>query len=74
MEVKPRPSRQERREYRSAEARTKESILLRDILPDHTYPGREEDFATIRRYHSRFGVPPLGLWSRAKRLLAGGRG
>jgi hypothetical protein len=63
--------RQERREYRGAESRIRESILLRDVLPDHTYPGRDEDLQTIHRYHSRYGIPPLGLWACAKRLLEG---
>jgi hypothetical protein len=72
--VEVRPSRRERREYRAAEARIKESILLRDILPRHTYPSREADLQTIRRYLTRYGIPELGLWARAKRLLAGGRG
>ena len=66
-----RPTREERREYRAAEGRIKESILLKDVLPGHSYPGRDEDFATIRRYHSRYGVPELGLWARAKKLLRG---
>ena len=66
-----RPTREERREYRAAEGRIKESILLKDVLPNHSYPGRDEDFATIRRYHSRYGVPELGLWARAKKLLRG---
>ena len=71
MEVRPRPSRQERRAYKEADNRIPESILLRDVLPDHTYPGRDEDLQTIHRYHSRFGIPPLGLWARAKKLLGG---
>ena len=66
-----RPSGQERREYRSAEARIKESILLRDVLPGHTYPGREEDLRTIKEYHGRYGIPSVGLWARAKKLLRG---
>ena len=71
MEVRPRPSRQERREYRAAENRIRESILLRGVLPDHTYPGRGEDLQTIHAYHSRYGIPTLGLWARAKKLLGG---
>ena len=71
MEVRPRPSRQERREYREAENRIRQSILLRDALPDHTYPGRDEDLQTIHNYHSRYGIPELGLWARAKKLLRG---
>ncbi len=66
-----RPTGQEREAYRAAEARIKESILLRDILPSHTYPGRGEDLATIKEYHSRYGIPELGLWARAKKLLRG---
>ena len=71
MEVTPRPSRQERRAYREAENRMRESILLRDVLPDHNYPGRDEDLQTIHSYHSRFGIPPLDLWARAKKILGG---
>lgn len=67
-----RPSRQERKEYRAAETRIRESILLKDVLPNHTYPGRDEDLTTIRRYHGRYGIPELGLWARARRLLGGG--
>ena len=69
MEV--RPSREERREYRAAKNRIKESILLRDVLPGHTYPRREEDLATLKRYHSKYGVPGVGLMARARRLLEG---
>ena len=69
MEVRPRPSRQERREYRAAENRIKESILLRDVLPGHRYPLYDEDRETIRRYHNRYGVPDVGLWARVKRLV-----
>ena len=72
MEVRPRPSRQERREYRAAEDRVRESILLRDVLPNHTYPRRDEDLATIKAYHDRYGVPDVGLWARARRLLKKG--
>ena len=72
MEVRPRPSRQERREYRAAEDRIRESILLRDVLPNHTYPRREEDLRTIKAYHDRYGVPDIGLWARVKRLLEKG--
>jgi hypothetical protein len=67
-----RPSREERKEYRAAENRIRESILLRDILPGQSYPGREEDLQTIHAYHSKFGVPELGLWSRVQRLMGGG--
>ena len=56
-----RPTGQERRAYRSAEARIRESILLRDVLPGHTYPGREEDLRTIKEYHGRYGIPSVGL-------------
>ena len=69
MEVRPRPSRQERREYREAENRLKESILLRDLLPQHRYPLYEEDLETLRRYHSKYGVPGVGLMARVKKLL-----
>jgi hypothetical protein len=71
LEVSPRPSRQERKAYRAAENRIKESILLRDILPQHRYPQYEEDRETIRSYHRRYGVPALGLFARARRLLEG---
>jgi hypothetical protein len=64
-----RPSREERREYRVADNRIRESILLRDILPGQSYPGREEDLQTIHDYHSKFGMPGVGLWAWAERLL-----
>ena len=67
-----RPTGEERKVYRSAEARIKESILLRDVLPGHTYPGREEDLRTIKEYHGRYGIPSVGLWTRVRRLLGGG--
>ena len=66
-----RPARAERRAYREAENRIRESILLRDVLPDHTYPRRAEDLETIRDYHAKYGVPDLGLWARARRLMGG---
>jgi hypothetical protein len=64
-----RPTAAERREYRQAEGRIRESIQLKDILPDHTYPRKEEDLQTIQRYHTRYGVPDMGLWYRALRLV-----
>jgi hypothetical protein len=66
-----RPTREERRAYRAAENRIRESILLRDVLPGHTYPGRDEDLQTIHDYHSQYGMPTLGLWARARKLLEG---
>ncbi len=66
-----RPTRAERRAYRAAENRLKESIAVRAALPDHTYPGRDEDLETIRNYHSKYGIPDIGLWARAKRLIGG---
>jgi hypothetical protein len=71
VEVGSRPTRVERRAYREAENRLRESILLRDVLPNHTYPRRAEDLQTIRNYHSKDGVPDVGLWARAKRLIGG---
>jgi hypothetical protein len=68
-----RPTRAERREYRRAEARIRESILLRDILPDHTYPHRDEDLQLIHDYHSAYGIPEVGLWDRAKKLVGSSR-
>ena len=66
-----RPTGEEKRAYRSAENRIKESIALRDILPGHSYGRREEDLALIREYHAKYGIPELGLWARAKKLLRG---
>jgi hypothetical protein len=65
------PSRAERRAYRAAENRLRESILVRDVLPNHTYPRHAEDLETIRSYHSEYGIPDLGLWARARRLMGG---
>ena len=67
-----RPTGEERRAYRSAEGRVKESILLRDLLPGHTYPRHGEDLELMRRYHEQYGVPTMGLWSRVRRLLEKG--
>jgi hypothetical protein len=69
---KERPSRAERKEYRAAENHIRESILLRDILPGQSYPGREEDLQTIHDYHSHYGIPVVGLWARAERLVKKG--
>ena len=66
-----RPTRAERRAYREAENRIRESVLLRDVLPNHTYPRHAEDLETIRNYHSKYGVPEVGLWARARRLIGG---
>jgi hypothetical protein len=65
-----RPSARERRAYRGAEARLQESILVRDVLPSHSYPRRDEDLETMRRYHEAYGVPDLGLMARVKRLVS----
>ena len=64
-----RPTRAERRVYRAAENRLKESIAVRDALPSHTYPRHAEDLEVIRNYHSKYGIPDIGLWARAKRLM-----
>ena len=69
MEVGARPTRAERRAYRAAENRLRESILVRDVLPNHTYPRHAEDLETIHRYHSRFGIPEVGLFERVRRLM-----
>ena len=66
-----RPTRTERGAYREAENRIRESILLRDVLPNHTYPRHAEDLETIRSYHSKHGIPDVGLWARARRLMGG---
>jgi hypothetical protein len=66
-----RPTRAEPRAYREAENRIRESILLRNVVPDHTYPRQAEDLETIRNFHSRYGIPDLGLWARARRLIGG---
>jgi hypothetical protein len=68
--VSPRPSAKERRAYRAAENRLRESIALRDVLPSHSYPGRGEDIQLMRRYHEAYGVPDLGLMARVKRLVS----
>jgi hypothetical protein len=67
-----RPSAQEKRAYRAAENRIRESIVLREVLPGHSYPGREEDLELMRSYHQRYGMPDLGLMQRVRRLV--GRG
>ncbi len=64
-----RPTRAERRAYRAAENRLRESILVRDVLPNHTYPRHRKDLETINRYHSRYGIPDVGLFERVRRLM-----
>jgi hypothetical protein len=64
-----RPSGKERRAYRAAESRVRESIALRDVLPYHTYPDRERDLELMRAYHQAYGVPDVGLMARVKRLV-----
>ena len=65
-----------RREYQAAEGRLKESInLRRSGLPNHTYPGRDEDLQTMRSHHEAAGeIPPeRGLsawWRRLVRAVA----
>jgi hypothetical protein len=63
-----------RREYACAEARIKESIILRSAGLNHEYPGREEDIDLMRRHHEAIGeIPPesgfYGWWRR----FVGGR-
>ena len=53
-----RPSVEEKRAYRVAEDRLRESITLRDMLPGHTYPERAEDLRIMRRFHAEHGIPP----------------
>jgi hypothetical protein len=66
-----RPSAEERRAYRRAESRLRESILVRDGLPGHTYPRHREDLETMKAYHSSYGIPAAGLWARVRRILGG---
>jgi hypothetical protein len=51
--------------YDRAEARVTESIALRcEGFPSHTYPGRDQDLATMRAYHAEHGIPPTGFFAR----------
>ena len=60
------------REYGRAEARVEESIKLRcEGFRAHTYPGRDEDLATIHAYHNEHGIPPLGFFARLLWRLRG---
>ncbi len=60
------------RAYREAEARLRQSLALRvGGLPRHTYPGRDEDLETMRRYHAERGVPPAGFFARLLWRLRG---
>jgi hypothetical protein len=59
------------KEYSRAEARLRESIILRASgLPMHDYPGRREDLELIKRFHAEHGIPPSGflprLWWRVR--------
>jgi hypothetical protein len=59
-------------EYDRAEARIEESIALRcEGFRDHTYPGRDEDLATIRAYIAQHGLPPSGFFARLLWRLRG---
>jgi hypothetical protein len=63
------------RDYARAEGRLKESIWIRCTgLPQHDYPGRGEDLATIRNFHAAHGVPPAGFFRRLGWWLRGGGG
>jgi hypothetical protein len=68
-----RPSAKERRAYRAAEDRIRQSIDLRDTLPGHTYPLRDADLETMRLFHRRYGDPRKGFLGRLKRVVGGGR-
>jgi hypothetical protein len=58
-------------DYNRAEGRLKESIWLRcNGIPTHDYPGRKDDLATIRAYHSAHGIPPAGFFERLVWWLA----
>lgn len=45
--------------------------MLREVLPNHTYPGREHDLEIMREHHQRYGMPDVGLMARVRRLLGG---
>ncbi len=64
-----------RREYANAEARIRESIVLRQAGLDHEYAGRVDDLETMRRHHERLGeIPPeVGFFAWWRRVI-GGRG
>ena len=60
------------KEYSRAEARVEESIALRcGGFPLHTYPGRDEDLATIHAYIAEHGIPPSGFFARLVWRLRG---
>ncbi len=64
-------------EFRAAERRLRESLWIRELVPFHTYPQREEDMFTISRFTDTYGLPPLSLPSQLVwwlRLHVGGRG
>jgi hypothetical protein len=64
-----------RKQYAQAEARIRESIILRRAGLDHTYAGREEDLDTMRSHHERLGeIPPERGFSAWWRRMVGGRG
>ncbi len=60
------------REYDRAEARITKSIELRCAgFPGHTYPGRDEDLATIHAYIAGRGIPPSVFFARLLWRLRG---
>jgi hypothetical protein len=53
-------------------ARVTKSIELRcEGFPGHTYPGRDEDLATIRAYIAQHSLPPSGFFARLLWRLRG---
>jgi hypothetical protein len=59
------------RQYNQAEARLKESVLLRvHGIPTHHYPGRQDDLETIQRFHYHYGIPLMGTIKRLWRWLS----
>jgi len=61
------------KEFKAAEARLKESVIVCSDLPDHTYPKKVENLRTIKRFVDYFGLPPEGGRGFLRWLLGGGR-
>ncbi len=60
------------RQYNRAEERFRLSLELRDVIPDHSYPGRQRDLDLIQAFHRGYGIPPQGAFRRFVWRLRGG--
>jgi hypothetical protein len=43
-------------------------------LPHHSYPRREQDLVTLKRFHDNYGMAPQGFVSQLLSWVRGGGG